>query len=154
MTVKEIVKKDVICIKRSTSLRDLLKKFKDFYTFPLVPVVDDEGTILGVVYLNNLIELIRPPEMKFLKNMPFVDVDESAFDLESAEAMGELVLVDDIMEKNYIVLDEDTELVEAYKLMQLHKKDQLPVINKEKKLLGIVGDFSIIRAMFKIKGIY
>jgi CBS domain-containing protein len=153
MKVSEVMKREVIKVKRSTSLRGLLNLFKDFHTLPLIPVVDDEDSFIGVVYLDNLLDILKPPQVKFLKNIPFSEVNEYAFDLELASAMGELILVDDIMDTDFVFLDDSVSLEDAYKTMCLHNKEQLPVVDKEKRLLGIVGIFDIVWRVFKEKGV-
>lgn len=153
MRVKEAMKQEVIKVKREVSLRNLLELFKSFHTLPLIPVVDNEDDLIGVVYLANLLDILRAPHTKLLKNVPFAEIDEDVFDLELAPAMGELILVDDIMDTNFVSLEENTLLEEAYRVMSLHNKDQLPVVNKDKKLSGIIGIFGIVRRMFEEKGI-
>jgi len=153
MKVKEAMKKEVIKVKRSTSLKSLLNLFKDFHTLPLIPVVDETECIIGVVYLTNLLDILKTQHTKLLKNVPFAEIDEDIFDLELAPSMGELILVDDIMETNFISLQEETLLEKAYRIMCLRNKEQLPVVSKENKLLGIIGIFDIVWRMFKEKGI-
>ena len=153
MKVKDAMKKEVIKVKRSTSLRGLLSLFKDFHALPIILVVDDSDLLIGVVLINNLLDILKPSQVKFLKNIPFAEIDEDVFDLERSPLMGELILVDDIMDTNFIFLEEDATLEEAYKKMKLHKKDQLPVVNKENKILGIIGIFDIVWRMFKQKEI-
>jgi manganese-dependent inorganic pyrophosphatase len=153
MKVKDVIKKEIIKVKRSTSLKELLNLFKNFHTFPLVPVVDEEGYLLGVVYLGNLLEILKSPQAKFLKNVPFAEVDEDIFDLELAPTMGDLILVDDIMDTHFVSLKEDTSLEEAYKIMRLHNQEQLPVVDEENRFLGIIGVFDIVLRMFQQKGV-
>ncbi len=151
--MQEVIKKDVIKVKRSTSLRSLLNLFKGFHSLPLITVVDDKEHLIGVVYFANLLEILKTQEAKFLKNIPFVEIDEDAFDLEPAPSMGELILVDDIMDIDFLSLKEDMVLKEAYSIMRLQDKDQLPVVDEENRLLGIIGIFDIVWRMFQEKGI-
>ena len=153
MKVKEVMKTDLIKVKRSTSLRSLLTLFKSFHTLPLIPVVDDNDHLIGVVYLDNLLEILKTKEAKFLKNIPFVEIDECAFDLDPTPSMGELILVDDIMDDTFTALSGDMDLEEAYKHMKLHEKDQFPVVSQDNTLLGILGIFGIVLHLFKEKGL-
>jgi len=57
MRVIEAVKTDIIKVKRSLTLRGLLDMFKDFHTTPLIPVVNAQGHLIGVVYPENLLDL-------------------------------------------------------------------------------------------------
>ena len=152
MKVADAIKKDVLKVARSTSLKKLLELFKDFHALPLIPVVEDEH-LIGVVYLDHLLDLLKPQEVKMLKNIPFVEVDEDIFDLEPVPAMGDLILVDDIMDAKFICLEDDVSLEDAYKIMCTNNRDQLPVVDKNKKLLGIIGVFDIVRRIFMQKGI-
>lgn len=153
MKVSEIVKRDIIKVKRSLSLRGLLNIFKDFHTTPLILVVDDKDYLIGVVYPENLLDLLRSPHAKLFRNFLFTEIDEDVFDLEAVPAMGELIIVDDIMTTNFISVKDEDCLEDAYKAMRLNKKERLPVVDEQGKLVGIIGIFDIIRRMFKEKEI-
>ncbi len=153
MVVKEALKTDIIKVKRSVSLRALLDMFKDFHTTPLIPVVNGEDKLIGVVYPENLLDLLRPPHAKLFRNIPFTEIDEDVFDLEPVPSMGELIIVEDIMATSFITVNTQDSLGEAYKAMRLNKKERLPVIDQEGKIAGIVGIFDIIWKMFKEKEI-
>ena len=153
MQVFEAANKDIIKVKRSLTLRGLLSLFKDFHTSPLIPVVDKEEHLIGVVYPENLLDLLRPPQIKLFRNIPFADIDEDVFDLEPISSMGELIIVDDIMDTSFVSIKASDSLESAYKSMRLHKKERLPVIDKEGRLVGILGIFDIIWRMFKEKEI-
>lgn len=152
MKVKEIMNKNVINVKRSTSLRTLLDIYKDFHTHPLIPVVDEEEYLIGMVYPENLLDILRPKQAKLFRNILFVEIDKDVFDLEPVPSMGELIIVEDIMDTNFVAIEEDP-LEKAYKIMRLHKKERLPVVDKDGRLLGIIGIFDIVWQMFKEKEI-
>lgn len=153
MKVSDAMKKDIIKVKRSLPLRSLLREFRDFHTHPLIPVVDDQEHLIGMVYPENLLDLLRPQHAKLFRNIPFTEIDEDAFDLDPIPSMGELIIVDDVMDTNFISIKEESFLQDAYKMMRLHKKERLPVVNDENKIVGILGIFDIIWRMFKEKGI-
>ncbi len=153
MEISSIVKRDVIKVKRSTSLRELLLLFKDFHLLPLIPVVDDTDHLIGVVSLSNLIDILRPPQAKMFRNIPFVDVDSDTLDLEVSPSMGELIIVDDIMDTDFVYLKEGDSLENSYRIMRSHRKDQLPVVDDEGNFKGIIGIFDIVWHLFRIKGI-
>ena len=153
MQVSDVVQKDILKVKRSLSLRKLLNLFKDFHTSPLIPVIDKEEHLIGVVCPENLLDLLRPPQVKLFRNIPFTDVDEDVFDLEPISSMGELIIVDDIMDVNFVSIKATDSLEGAYKNMRLYKKERLPVIDQEGRIVGILGIFDIIWRMFKEKEI-
>ena len=153
--VKEVMKKEIISVNRSTTLRQILNLFKGFHSFPLVPVVDNEGLLVGVVYLQSLIETFKPHRLDILKTIPLLDRQEvDIFDLEIEPGMGDLIIVDDIMEKKFLKIQEVEMLDKAYNLMKLHSKESVAVVNNQDKLVGIVGTFDILMEILKEKGIF
>jgi len=89
-----------------------------------------------------------------LRNIPFLDEhEEDIFNSDLTEEIGDLVIVEDIMEKKFMTIREDISLEEAYKLMKLHIKEQFPVVDNKGRLVGIIGIFDIIWQAFHQKGV-
>ncbi|MBN2484171.1 MAG: CBS domain-containing protein [Candidatus Omnitrophica bacterium] len=153
VNVKEVMNTSVIKVKRSTSLRALLDIFKQFHTHPLIPVVDDQDILIGMVYPENLLDILRPQQAKLFRSLPFMEMDQDVFDLDVVPSMGDLIIVDDIMDKHFVVAKETQTIEQAYKHMRMHQKERLAVVDSGGKILGIVGIFDIIWRMFKEKGI-
>ena len=154
MQVKEVMSREVITVKRSTTLRQLLEIFSKFHIFPLVPVVEEDNRLVGIVSFHNLIEAVQPHRPEILKTIPFLDEDkEDIFKIDFTAEIGDLVIVDDIMENKFVTLKEDCSLEEAYRLMKLHLKEEIPVIDKASRLAGMIGVFDIIREVFRQKGV-
>lgn len=154
MQVKEVMSEEVISVKRSTKLRELLEIFNSFHIFPLVPVIEENKLLVGVVSFRNFIDAFQSYQPDVLKLVPFLDEEElDIFKMDITEDMGDLVVVGDIMEHEYIAVREDLSLEEAYNLMKLHLKEELPVVDRAGRLIGRVGIFDIIAAVFRQKGI-
>jgi len=154
MQVKEVMSKEVITVQRSTTLKELLKSFGKFHIFPLVPVVDGDRHLRGIVSFRNLVDIFSSYHPDVLKLVPFLDEEEvDIFKIDISEDIGNLVVVEDIMETEFVSIPEDAAIEEAYKLMRLHLKEEFPVINKACRLVGMVGIFDIIQAVFRQKGI-
>lgn len=153
MQVKTIMSKEVIAVKRSTTLKKLLEIFIKFHIFPLVPVVEDEKRLVGIVSFRNLVNVFQLHQPEVLQGVPFLDeAQDDIFNTDFSPDLGNLVVADDIMEKKFITIQEDASLEEAYKLMKLHLKEEFPVVDKEERLVGIIGIFDIIREVFRQKG--
>lgn len=154
MQVKDIMSKKVITVKRSTTLKQLLEIFANFHIFPLVPVVGDDNRLEGIVSFRNLISVFQPSHPELLKTVPFLDdKEEDIFKVELTEEIGKLVVVDDIMERKFVTIQEEAPLEQAYNLMKLHLKEEFPVVDRSLKLVGIIGIFDIIQQIFRQKGI-
>jgi len=122
MQVKEVMSKEVITVRRSTTLRQLLEIFTKFHIFPLVPVVEEDNRLVGVVSFPNLINVFQLHQPEILKAVPFLDEEEEDIsEVELTEEIGSLAVAEDIMESKFVTMQEDTSLEEAYKLMKLHK---------------------------------
>lgn len=154
MPVKEVMSKDVIFVRRSTKLRELLDIFKSFHIFPLVPVIEENRRLAGVVSFRNLIDAFQSYHPDVLKLVPFLDEEEqNIFKIEISEDMGDLVVMEDIMDHEYISIMGDASLEEAYNLMKLYLKEELPVVDRAGGLIGRIGIFDILNAAFRKKGI-
>ncbi|HCJ67235.1 MAG TPA: hypothetical protein DHV62_07940 [Elusimicrobia bacterium] len=154
MLVNEVMLKDVLTVQPTTTLTTLLKLFKDFHTFPLVPVVEENNRLVGIVDLRDLLKisqpynsvsgdllrtLISPEEEKdTLQNLAFIRSDK-------------LILVKDIMETSFFVVEEDLSLEKAYSLMKLNQKEKVPVVRKG-YLVGILTLTDLVFGFFKEKG--
>lgn len=150
--VKDIMTKEIITVNRSTKLKDLLKAFAKFHIFPLVPVVEEDHYLVGIVSFQNLMNVFRSYN-PILNIIPFLDEEEEdIFKIELTEGINDLIIVDDIMETKFASLEEDTTLEESFKVMKLNLKEELPIIDKQGKLVGMIGVFDIIREVFRQKG--
>ena len=154
MIVKDVMKKDLVTVRRSTMLSELIHRLQDFHTFPLVPVVEEEDRLIGTVSFHNLIDVFQPYESSLIKAIPFLEREEiDIFELEITPEMATLIVVDDIMDSNIMTVSEEDTLEKAYNLMKAHSIDRLPVIDRKKRLVGMIGVFDILVALFREKGI-
>ena len=156
MQVKNNMQTKVISVKRGTTLAQLLELFSKFHSFPVVPVVDDDNTLLGIVHIQSFFDIFKPHHQDLLMRNPLSMISRepaNIFDVDIEEGMGLLVIVADIMDTKVVKIDEDEDLKKAYDLMQLHNRDAIPVIDKDKKLVGIISIFDIVMKIFKEKGL-
>ncbi len=153
MKVKEAMRDDVIKVTSSIPLKSLFDMFANFHSLPLIPVVDADDKLVGVVRSENLLDILRPQQAKLFRNIPFVEIKEEAFDLEYTPSLGQLIIVDDIMDTAFESVNELDSLTDAYRTMKDLDKKRIPVVDSRGKLVGILGVFDVIKAMFKKKGI-
>jgi predicted transcriptional regulator len=154
MNVHEVMNQKIIAVRRSTTLAELIELFHNFHSFPLVPVVDEHNTLVGVVSFRQLIEAFRISSQDILKTVPFVDEHHmDIFDIDVTPEIGQLCLVDDLIQTKFVKINRDSPIEKAYQFMQLHRIDQLPVVDSEDKLVGMIGEFDILLSLFKEKGV-
>lgn len=156
MLVKNNMQTNVIAVKRGTTLAQLLDRFSSFHSFPVVPVVDDDNTLLGIVHIQSFFEIFKSHHQDLLMRNPLSLISReptNIFDVDIEEGMGLLVIVADIMDTKVVKVDQDDDLKKAYDLMQLHKREAIPVVDKDKKLMGIISVFDVVMKIFKEKGL-
>ncbi len=156
MKVQELMFTNVIYVTVDTPLRELLNRFSSFHTFPLVPVVDNGQKLVGMVKLQNIIDVFLPYNPEIIKMAPFMDEfwEEDIFSVDLAPEMGSLIVVEDIMDHNFVALRQNDSIEKAYQLLRMHKVQQLPVVDEDGKLVGMLGIFDIVLQVFKEKGIF
>ena len=154
MKVSEVMTQKIIAVRRSTTLAELIELFRHFHSFPLVPVVDEYNALIGVVSFRRIVEAFRTSGQDILKTIPFVDEHHTdIFDMDITPEIGELCIIDDLMQTKFVTVNQDSSIEEAYRLMQVHQGEQLPVVDSENKLVGMIGLFDILLALFREKGV-
>jgi CBS domain-containing protein len=151
LSVSEMMNRDVKTVTSSTTLRTLIRMMRKTNQH-IFPVVDKEKKLLGVVNYNDILNIFRPfskSVSEIVRRMPFVEnVDDEDFDLELSPEMGTLILVDDIINKNFITVKQTDTVQEARRLMRLHSLNTLLVV-AEKKLVGAINLLDIFVYIFK-----
>lgn len=151
LLVSNVMNKDAPTVKPSTTLKALIKLMQKTNQH-IFPVVDKKNNLLGIVNYNDILNIFRPfskSVSEIVKRMPFVEsVDDEDLNLELSPEMGMLILVDDIINKNFICIKETSTIKEARRLMRLHNLEMLPVIS-DKKYVGVINTLDILVYVFK-----
>lgn len=111
---------DPVTITRGSTVGDALAMMKEYHIGG-IPVVDDAGKLVGIVTNRDL---------RFERNLNS--------------------LVDDVMTKeNLVTTTQSTDLHEAADILQKHKIEKLPVVDKDNHLVGLVTYKDITKAKDK-----
>ncbi len=145
-TARDIMTQDVITVNKNQPISDLSKLFIENH-FNGVPVLDDEGKVIGVVTQGDLIEqnknLHIPTVIALFDAVLFLE-SEKKFEDDVKKLTGSKI--EDIYHKNPIAVSLDTDLNEITTLMAEKDVHTLPVLDGN-KLVGIIGKRDVIRAM-------
>ena len=156
MYVKDIMQANVISVQVGTNLSQLIGLFKKFHTFPIIPIVNKEDILVGIVLMRNLFDVFKPCNQDILMRNPLSMINREPtdiFDIDIEEGMGLLVIAADIMEEKMVKVYQDQPIKEGYDLMQLHALDTIPVIDRNNKMVGLISIFDILMGVFKEKGL-
>lgn len=147
-TVAEIMTKDVITVKRDTTVRELAEIFET-RRFGTLPVVDDDGNLTGIVTESDLVEQGRNlhiPTVISLFDWVIPLGGERALERElrkmTAQTVGEILSAD------VVTVAPTDPLSHAADTMSERKLHALPVV-EGRRLVGIVSRIDIIRNLIQ-----
>lgn len=146
LTAKDIMTKNVIAVSPDTTVEKLSKLLSE-HKISGMPVLDENGKLVGIVTENDLIS-----QNKRLHIPTVVTIFDAIIYLESPrnfeEEMKKMIgtKVGDICTKKVITIKENTPLTEIATIMAEKKIHLLPVMRGE-ELVGIVGKADLIRAL-------
>lgn len=146
LTAKDIMTRNVIAITPDTTVEKLAKLLTE-HRISGMPVLDENGTLVGIVTENDLIS-----RNKRLHIPTVVTIFDAVVYLEHPKKLEEEMRkmlgtsVGDICTKRVITIKEDTTLTEIATIMSEKKVHLLPVM-RDDKVVGIVGKADLVRAL-------
>lgn len=150
MLAKDIMRKHVVTVKPHTTLRELARLFIE-KKISGAPVVDLDGTLLGVVSQTDLVRRDREasPEAEVPDYYRREDKDYNAkgFEVENPD----LTRVRDVMTPAVMSSDE-TAPVESLAKTMLAKHIHRIVITRGGRLCGIVTSMDMLKALLELAG--
>jgi len=151
LPVSEVMHKDVLTVTPSTTLMQLVKLMRQTNSH-LLPVIDDDNNLLGIVNYRGILNIFRPfskSVSEIVERMPFVEkVDDENLNLDLSPEMGMLIVVEDIINTKFVVVKDTNTVADARRLMRLHNIDMLPVVSG-KRLVGMLSLLDILVYIFK-----
>jgi CBS domain-containing protein len=145
MKVKEIMTKEVTSVSPETNAKEALDLLQQLQISGL-PVIDDKNKLVGMFTEKEALSLILPSYVEKVGRFMYQ---------ENPKAVKQKVLtlramkVKDIMRKNVVTVAEDAALCEVARIMLTQKARRIPVLDKEKKVAGIVARGDIVKALFE-----
>ncbi len=146
LNASDIMTTDVITVKKDTSLKDLAKLLYENHING-VPVVDDDGLLIGIICESDLIR-----KDKKLHIPTVVAIFDWVLYLESPKKIEKEIqrinatTVEDLYTKNVITVDEKTPIDEIATIMEQKKIYTIPVMDGD-RLVGVVGKADLLRSL-------
>ena len=145
-TVADIMTKEVVSVKGTTTVREMAEIF-DKMGFGSLPVLDDQGNLSGIVTASDLIEQGRPLHIPTVISLfDWVIPLESEQSLERDLRKITAQTAAELASKDVVTILPTEPVSKAAELMSSHKLHALPVV-EGKRVVGIVSRIDIIRAM-------
>ena len=146
LMAKDIMKRDVVTVHSSASLRDISRLLAEHRIIG-IPVVDDDKRLVGMISMRDIVK----EEVRTLGAMPdYQDIYElfsSALDMEEAESISVRRLwVEEIMSRNLHTAIESTPVREICAMMNKFGVHRIPILRDE-RLVGLVTAMDIIKTL-------
>ncbi len=142
--IRNWMKREVVSITPEATLRDVAALILE-KRIGTLPVVDDEGTLVGTVSITDIVEIFLPD---FVAVMDEIDYVHDFGNLENTspedKQRAKMLHVSDVMEEP-VTLEDDAGLVHALSVMDKHNLRDL-IVTRDGKLVGIASQVDIGRA--------
>jgi len=145
LKAKDIMTRDVITVKKTTTLRELASAIMQNHISG-TPVVDDKGNLKGIVTENDLISQNRKLHIPTILRLFDAFIPLGTSKLENEIKRISATTVEDIYTKEVVTVDEETPLENIATIMAEKKIHLLPVV-KGGELVGIIGKKDIIKGI-------
>ena len=140
MNISDCMKRNVISISETATVREAAAIITNKH-IGLLPVVNGDKKIIGVVGLRDLLELELPDFIRFVADVDFVH-DFGA--VENSRPPSEILDGPiTVLMKDAITVEDECGLLRAYALMLQYNLHDMPVVSGSGKLLGIASRVDI-----------
>lgn len=123
MLIKDLMKTDLFVLKEDDRLKDASEIMK-LKKIRHIPVVDSNNTLVGLVTYKDFLKAIAHKKENFSMK--------------------------DIMTTDVKAVEPETPLKGAIEVMIVNKFGCLPVVNNQRKLLGIVTEIDLLKTLYDI----
>jgi CBS domain-containing protein len=145
MKVKEIMEQKVTYLSPGMNALEALKLLQKMKISGL-PVIDSNNKLVGMFTEKEALSAILPSYIEKVGRFIYQDnpkaVKQKIANFRNTE-------VAKLMRNQVVTVDEDTNLYEVARIMLTQKIRRIPVINKEKLVVGIVSRGDITKAVFE-----
>jgi len=140
MSISQSMKRNVVSIPDTATIRDAAAVFVKNH-IGLLPIVDQDNQLVGVVSLRDLLSLELPDFVNFVADVDFVhDFGAVENTRPSSELLDQSI---QMLMKPAITVPEDSGLLRAYALMLQHGLHDIPVVSPDDTLLGVASRVDI-----------
>jgi CBS domain-containing protein len=143
---RDIMVTDVITVKPETSVQDLARLLNE-KRISGVPVVDDEGRVIGIVTESDLVLRVAgphiPPHIELLGGIIYL---ENPHEMQEKLRKAMALTAGEVMTRDVVTVDQDRPVREIADLMVKRRVNRLPVVG-DGRLVGIITRHEVISTL-------
>ena len=144
MLVSEIMTSTPRTVSPDTKLQEVAS-IMCLYRIPALPVVDEEGNLVGNISEMDLLRNLLPTMEDFVARDAVLEIERMVPNYSSSMAKR----LSDIMVKNPVSVSADQHVLKATAKMTSHRFRRIPVTSSDGKLLGVMSLGDVHKAIFQ-----
>jgi CBS-domain-containing membrane protein len=140
MEIRNYMKRNVVSIPETATIRKAAATLVKHH-IGLLPIVDKNNMLIGVVGLRDLLSLELPDFVNFVADIDFVhDFGAVESTRPPAEVLDQSIKT---LMRPAISVTEDTGLLRTYALLLQHQLHDMPIVSKHGELVGVASRVDI-----------
>ncbi len=140
MIIRKSMKMQVFSIHVEQSVHDAAMMMEKYHIGTL-PVVDAENRLIGILTLQSLLRIVLPDFVELINHFPYIN-NLGAFETKIPSQNELNIQISEIMQEPIFVQD-DWELMHAAAILHNTGLADIPVVDSEKRLVGIASRVDI-----------
>jgi len=154
MKVRDVMRKSVISLPQNGKLKEIVGVFIKNH-IDCLPIVDAAQCVVGLITVHDLIDVFFPRYYDLLRDMTVLqDKGQIGSLLDTAftgldRVQEQLIIAADVMNTRVQPVFQDDSLLQAASSLEAQSLQRLPVVDRDRKLVGLISDFEVILALLQ-----
>lgn len=149
MKVKDFMIQDVISVNENDTIKKLLNTLVE-NKIGGVPVVDSDGKLVGMISDGDVLRTIQPKDTVVYDYFSLMAYTYEKGNLAKVlDTIKDQPLLKMAKKRGIVTVKEDDDIETALKLLAKHHFKKIPVIDEQRKVVGVISRGDIIRTIQK-----
>ena len=147
LKAQDVMTREVVAVTADTAIEDLARLLVE-KRVSAVPVVEKDGRLVGIISEGDLLQRDKPLHIPTVISIfDWVLYLESSKKFEAEVKKITALKVGELCTRNVVTCSPETPVAEVAQLMVNRHVHLIPVVDKEKKVIGVVARLDVIRSL-------